>query len=225
MPTTTTKLSHSFSSTELFETCPKQYHARYVEKSIKSEDSAESLAGTRDHKSLENRLLDGTPLPPHLAKHEDKCDLITNSGFIVKPEQELAINKELEPCEWWDSDVILRVKADVALYSETTAALLDWKTGKRRPKNFQLELGALAQWIHYPKIKQTEAAFLWLRDDTTDRETYTRELDFDRILNKFKSKVERIEEAKEEGVWQAKPGYHCNWCGLKDTCTSSQARR
>jgi len=218
------RLAHSFSGLELFDACPKRYNALKVEKSVKSEDSEASLAGTRDHKFLEDRLLDGSKLPPHLSKAESACEAIANSGLIVKPEQEFALTKELEPCDWWHQDAFLRVKADVGLYSGTTAALLDWKTGKRRPKPFQLELGALTQFRHYPKIKSTKAAFLWLKDDTTDKYEFTREDDYDRILNKFMTKVERVEEAKEENVWQAKPGFHCNWCELKNTCTSSQAR-
>lgn len=221
----TPTLAHSFSRFELFDTCPKQFFHRHVKKDLKEEESEASLAGTRDHKSFELRLKEGLALPPHLKKHEEKCEIILGSGMEVKAEEELAIDKELKPCDWWHRDVFLRVKADVTLYSETTAGLLDWKTGKRKPKNFQLELGAMTQFLHYPKIKSTKAAFLWLRDDATDQETYTRDKDFERILTKTFEKADRIEEAVKEDVWQAKPGYHCNWCGLKDTCTSSQARR
>ena len=218
------KIAHSYSGFDLFDTCPKRYNALKVEKSVKSEDSEASLAGTRDHKSLENRLLDGSALPPHLKKAEPVCDAIATSGLIVKPEQEFALTKGLEPCDWWHQDVFLRVKADVAVYSETTAALLDWKTGKRKPKPFQLELGALTQFVNYPTIKSTTAAFLWIKEDASDKYTFTRDDDYERILAKLTTKADRIDEALEEGVWQAKPGYHCNWCELKNTCTSSQAR-
>ncbi len=218
------QLAHSHSSLELFNQCPKQYHARYIEKSIKSEDTEASLAGTRDHKSLEDRLKDGTPLPPHLKKHDSKCQMLLDSGLVVEAEQELAFNKELEPCQWWDKDVFVRAKVDVALYAESHASLLDWKTGRRNPKMSQLEIGTLAQWIHYPTIKQTTAAFLWLRDDTSDKETYVREDDYEPMLNRLMGKIERVEEAVEEGVWQAKPGRHCNWCPMRATCSSSQAR-
>lgn len=219
------KLAHSFSSLELFDSCPKRFYHLRVAKDIKEEDGEASLAGTRDHKSFEDRLKEGVPLPKHLSKHEDKCQVILNSGLVVKAEQELAIDKELKPCEWWHEDVLLRVKADVALYGKTKAALMDWKTGKRRPKPFQLELGALAQLIHYPNLKWTQAAFLWLRDDASDPYTFSREADYQRILDKFMAKVERVEEAATEGVWQAKPGYHCNWCGAKDICSYSQAKK
>lgn len=219
------QVAHSFSGFELFETCPKRYYHLKVAKDLKEEDGTASAAGTRDHSYFEHRLKDGTPLPPHLLRHEDKLSIIANSGFIVRPEEEFAINKRLEPVGWWDKDVFLRVKADVGLYGKRTAGLLDWKTGKRRPKNFQLELGALTQFIHYPEIKSTKAAFLWLRDDTADFVSLDRDDDYDRILNKLMTKADRIDEAVDEGVWQAKPGYHCNWCGLKDTCVSSRATR
>lgn len=220
----TKRQAHSFSSLELFDGCPKRYHHLKIAKDIK-EDSAASDDGTRQHKSLEDAIKDGTPLPPHMAKHEPKVEAILKSGLTVKVEEELAITKELVPCDWWHPDVFLRVKADVALYSETTAAVMDWKTGKRRPKPFQLELAALSQFIHYPKIKSTKAAFLWLKDDDTDKYEYTREKDYDRILDKLTTKTDRVDAAVVEGVWQAKPGYHCNWCGAKDFCTSSQAKK
>lgn len=217
-------LAHSHSSLDLFATCPKKFYHLRVAKDVKEEENQSSLDGKRDHEALEHRLKDGTKLPAHLQKHDPLCDAILRSGFKVVPEQELAVTKELIPCDWWHPDVFLRVKADVGLYTETAAAVLDWKTGKRKPKPFQLELGALAQFIHYPKVKSTEAAFLWLRDDATDKYTYTREEDFERIYNKLIEKVQRVEEAADEGVWQAKPGYHCNWCPASSICSYSQAR-
>lgn len=216
-------LAHSFSSLEVFNSCPKRFYHLRIAKDIK-EDSSTADDGTRQHKALEDRIKEGTPLPPHMEKHESQLSAITNSGLTVIAEQELAVTKELIPCDWWHPDVFLRVKADVALYTETTAALMDWKTGKRRPKPFQLELGALAQFIHYPKVKLTKAAFLWLKDDAADHYTYTREKDYDRILAKLTTKTDRVDAAVEEDVWQAKPGYHCNWCGAKDFCASSQAK-
>jgi hypothetical protein len=209
----------------MFEQCPKRFYALKVAKTHKAEDGVASAAGTRDHKSLEDRLMVGAALPPHLAKHEPLCDTITKTDLIVKAEEELAVTKELEPCEWWHRDVYLRVKADVGLYTATTAGLLDWKTGKRKPKPFQLELGALTQFIHYPNIKSTEAAFLWLKDDASDRYKFTRADDYHRILAKLKAKVERVEDAVADGVWQAKPSWLCNYCELKDECSYSQARR
>ena len=209
----------------MFDSCPKRYYHLRVAKDIKEEDGEASLAGTRDHKSFEDRIKQGIPLPPHLSKHEDKVSPLLNSGLEVKAEEELAVTKELVPCDWWHKDVFLRVKADVTLYGKTKAALMDWKTGKRRPKPFQLELGALSQFIHYPEIKSTKAAFLWLKEDASDTKTYTREQDYERILGKLIDKAKRIEEAAELDVWQAKPGYHCNWCGAKDICSYSQAKR
>lgn len=209
----------------MFESCPKRFYELRVAKNYKPEDSDASIDGTRKHKSLEDRLRDGTPLPPELAKHEDKCVTILNSGLTVKPEEELAFTKDLQPCDWWHKDVFLRVKADVALYGKTRAALMDWKTGKRKPKSFQLELGALSQFVHYPEIKSTKAAFLWLKDDVSDSYEFIRDRDATRILEKLHTKVNRIEEAAAEGVWQAKPGFHCNWCEAKNDCSYSQAKR
>lgn len=217
-------LQHSFSSLELFERCPKQYHHVRILKDVKDEDNEYSLAGTRDHKAFEDRLTTGLSLPPHLAQHEDKCQVILNSGATVKAEEELAIDRNLKPCGWWDKDVLLRVKADVCIYKGKTSALFDWKTGKRRPKPFQLELGALAQMTYYPEIEHTHAAFIWLKENSSDKYNFSRTEDQPRILEKFQSKVERVERAADEGVWQAKPSFMCNYCPAKKICSYSQAR-
>ena len=226
-PTPVPQLAHSFSSLELFGGdfgCPKKYYHLRVAKDYKQEEGAESLAGTRDHKGLEDRIKEGTPLPDHLKNLEGGIEVILNSGVEVKAEQELAVTKELIPCDWWHQDAFLRVKADVGLYTETTAGLLDFKTGKRRPKPFQLELGALAQWLHYPKIKLTKAAFLWLKDDTSDKYSYTRADDYDRILSKLMVKVQKIEDTVAEGVWQAKPSvFKCKYCPVRNDCSYSMA--
>jgi hypothetical protein len=219
------QLSHSFTSLQQFKTCPKQYWHYRIVKDVTEEEGEASLDGKRQHKSLEDRIKDGTPLPPNLSKHEGLIQALLSSGLEVKAEQELAITKELEPCDWWHPDVFLRVKADVGLYSKTTAGLLDWKSGKRSPKVAQLELGALAQFVHYPKVKSTKAAFLWLRDDATDDYKFTRADDYDRIKTSLMTSAQRIEDAVVEDVWQAKPGYHCNWCAAKDICTASQAKK
>jgi hypothetical protein len=220
-----TNLQHSFSSLELFERCPKQYHHVRILKDVKDEDNEYSLAGTRDHKALEDRLLSGTVLPPHLAKHEDKCELLATSGVKLMAEQELALDKQFNPCGWWDKDVLLRVKADVTMYNGKSAALLDWKTGKRKPKPFQLELGALAQFKYYPEIERTNTAFLWLKEDASDKMLYTREQDEARIQKKFKEKADKVQEAADDGVWQAKPSYfNCTYCPAKKICSYSQAR-
>lgn len=221
-------LAHSFSSLELFDGdfgCPKKYYHLKVAKDYKEEENEYSVSGTRDHKALEDAVKEGTPLPPHLAKHEDKVEVIRNSGMIIKPEEELAITRDLGVTEWWAQDVFLRVKADVALYSGTTAAVLDWKTGTRKPKSFQLELGALTQMIHYPEIKSTEAAFLWLKDDAADKYKYTREKDFDRIKDKLMAKVQKVEDTAADGVWQAKPSkWKCKSCPVRHDCSYSMAR-
>lgn len=218
------KLVHSFSSLEMFDGCPKRFYHLRVAKDYKPEDSEASLAGTRDHKAFEDRINLGTELPDYLKKHEGKVELLLNSGYEVTAEKEFAITRNFEPCEnWWHPDVFLRVKADVVVRGETRAAVLDWKTGKRRPKPFQLELAAMTMLTSYPMMKSTEAAFLWLREESADKYKYTRD-DLDRIKTKLMTKVEKIEETAADGVWQAKPGYHCNWCEVKNDCSYSQAR-
>ena len=58
----------SFSALDTFKTCPRQYEAKYVSKSVQEEKSEQMLWGERVHKAFELRQLDGTPLPAGLER-------------------------------------------------------------------------------------------------------------------------------------------------------------
>lgn len=218
------KLAHSFSSLELFENCPLRYYKQRVSKEVRDEGGSASIYGERVHKAFEDRLKDKVPLPDYLAAHEPTCAAVESMGGILKAENELVLTRELKPTGWWDEDAWLRSKLDVDVDLGDKTVTLDWKTGKRRPKFLQLELAALQIFLHRPDVKKISAGFVWLQDRDIDSEVYKRE-DYGSTLQKLQDKTKRIEDALEEGVWQAKPGPLCNYCPAKDTCLYADTRR
>lgn len=210
------KLKHSYSSLSEFEQCPKKYYHKRIAKDVVDPGSEASIYGERVHKAFEDRLRDGITLPTDLAKHEDKCQAILALGNI-EPEKELVLTEDLIPTGWWAKDAWLRSKLDVFGVRKKRAMVLDWKTGKRKPDFLQLELSAMQTMLHYPSIEEVNTGYVWLRDDKIDKETYTRD-ELDGIVKKVQDKADRIEEAKDLGVWQAKPSPLCGWCPAKDIC-------
>lgn len=222
------KLKHSFSSLKMFDNCPLRYYRQRIKKDVVDPGGEASIYGERVHKSFEDRIRDKTPLPPELGKHEKLCQSIEGLavGGSLKPEAELTLTKDLTPTGWWDDDAWLRLKADVLVVTKTNdAVVLDYKTGKRRPDFFQLELGALQVFQHYPEVSKVATSFVWLRDGgALDSEVFRRDKK-EVIEKKLRDKTTRIEEAIEEEVWPAKPGPLCNYCPARETCSYADTGR
>ena len=221
-------LTHSYSSMRMFDNCPLRYYRQRIKKDVVDHGGEASIYGERVHESFELRLKNKTPLPPELGKHEKLCLGVEKLavGGLLEPEKEMVLTKDLNVTGWYDDDAWLRLKADVVVVTrDKQAVCLDWKTGKRRPDFFQLQLGALQIFQHYPDVKRVATSFVWLKDNAAlDSEGYT--LDNKPMIEaKLRSKVERIEEALFEDVWPAKPGPLCNYCPAASTCSYADTRR
>ena len=213
----TRPLAHSYSAFKQFETCAKQYQMQRVTRVVKPSFGEASVYGNRIHKQLENRLRDKLPLPAESAKYELLCKSFEDLPGQLLVEQEMTLNAKLEIVGWWDDDAWLRVKADVLVLHLDTAVVSDWKTGKHRPDNFQLEILAVSTFKHYPDVQRVKASFVWLKDMRMDHVNYTRD-DCAALWTKLHGKVSRIEAALKEDVWPAKPSGLCPYCPAKNLC-------
>lgn len=213
------QLSHSFSSLKLYENCPLRYYHQRITKSIVDKGGEASQYGERVHKFLEDRLKDGTPLPPEVEPIEGAVTAIKRllGDGELHIEKELTLNKNLEPTGWWAKDAWVRSKLDVLILRDDEAFNIDWKTGKRRPDFTQLELFALQVFAHYPYIERVTGSFVWIKDAALDKQTYVRG-DTPRLWEAFLSRVQRIEQSLEHNNWPARPSGLCNYCPCKPTC-------
>jgi hypothetical protein len=222
---TVKKLTHSFSSLKQFDNCPKRYFHQRIEKSVKDEGGEAALYGEVVHKALEERVRDKKPLPPTLAKHEEVCaQLESIPGAEVYAEQELVLTKDFTPTGWWDEDAWIRSKLDVIVIKGNTALIGDYKTGKRRPDAFQLDLFALQAFCHYDYVTHVQASFWWLKDDATDTFKYSRK-ELPRLKQNMGYKIKRVEDALEHNNWPARPSGLCGYCPCKDFCEYAIKRR
>ena len=69
-------LIHSHSSIKDYQGCARRFHQVRILKRFKSQPTEATLYGTLVHEAFEKYLMEGTPLPEHLAKHQPALDSI-----------------------------------------------------------------------------------------------------------------------------------------------------
>ena len=213
------KLAHSYSSIKLYENCPLRYFRQRVVKDVVDEGGEASKHGERIHKFLEERLRDNAELPQDMFRYEKLCKSVEklSTGGELFIEKELVLTENLTPTGWWDSDAWLRSKLDVLVIKGTTAVVMDWKTGKRRPDFFQMELFAAQVFKHFPEVQTCKTTLLWLKDMAMDTESYERSQS-NEIWAKVLGKISRIYKSLDHDNWPAKPSGLCRFCPARHNC-------
>lgn len=213
------KLSHSYSSIKLFENCPYRYMRQRVVKDIVDEGGEASINGERIHKFLEDRLKENLELPQEVAHYEPLCRAVEHLASVgeLHIEKELVLNDNLQPTGWWDADAWFRSKLDILVIIGKDAVVMDWKTGKRKPDFFQMQIFAVQVFKHFPDVVRVKTSLVWLKDNKMDTETYTR-LQANELWAEIIKRINRIEKALEHDVWPAKPSGLCRYCPARHDC-------
>lgn len=205
-------IAHSYTSITSFETCPKRHYHLRVAKDVVEPPTDALKWGEIVHKSLENRLKDGTDLPEKLAHYEPYAALIERMPGDKLIEEAIALDRNFQRVAWWDKSVWLRAKLDVGVVANKKAAVFDWKTGKRKPDSDQLKLFAAVVFTVLPDVHETTTGFIWLPDKRVDKKVFTREQNAE-IWQEFLARMARVERAHLENKWPPKPSGLCrNYC-------------
>ncbi|NJN35839.1 MAG: PD-(D/E)XK nuclease family protein, partial [Nitrospiraceae bacterium] len=151
----------SYSALTRFESCPKQYWHLNVEKDFKDVGSEFSAEGTLIHDALHKRVIKGQPLPIEMRHFETMAKRFAETPGEKKGEMKLALNRKMEPVDYFAHDVYLRVIIDLLVVRNDWALLVDWKTGKVKDDFTQMGLCAavLSRWM--PELKKIQTAY-WL---------------------------------------------------------------
>lgn len=210
----TQPLPWSYSSLEDFNNCPRAFHEKRILKSVKEEDTEHTIWGTTVHKHFEDRQKDGTPLPAELAHFEPLMIKLDNLPGDFFAERKVALDRELQPCDFFDKQVWWRgvidwTKIDIA---NSRARIYDYKTGKMHAKFKQLKLFALHTFYSYPQVDTVEVKFYWTQTQIATGENYNRN-QISSIWSEFIPDLKQYVEAFRTDVWQPRPSGLCNgWC-------------
>lgn len=215
---TAMRLTHSYSSIKLFENCPLRYYRQRVLKDVKDEGGEASIYGERIHALLEARLK-GSDIDPEVVNYEPLCSAVLRlaEGGELHIEKELVLNEHLHPTGWWDSDAWLRSKLDVLVIRGEDAVVMDWKTGKRNPDFFQMQIFAAQVLKHFPDVSRVKTSLVWLKTLAMDTEQYTR-VNINEHWAEIMGRIQRIHDAYNSGNWPARPSGLCNYCPARHDC-------
>jgi len=212
------RLVHSYSSIKLFENCPLRYYRQRITKEVADESTEVSKYGERVHALLEARLK-GADIDPEVAQYEPLCaavEKLAKQGQLFV-EHELAVDENLVPVDWQHPNVWLRSKLDVLVVAGSEAVVMDWKTGKRRTDQFQMQLFAVQVFKHYPDVQRVKTSLVWLRTMEIDTSTYERS-DANGIWADVLRRIQRIHDAYENANWPARPSGLCRYCPCRYDC-------
>jgi len=212
------RLTHSYSSIKLFENCPLRYYRQRIRKDVSDQGGEASKYGERIHALLEARLK-GSEIDQEVVAYDPLCasvEKLAREGEL-HIEKELVLNENLHPTGWWEPDAWLRSKLDVLVLRGPDAVVMDWKTGKRNPDFFQMQIFAAQVLKHYPEVHRVRTSLVWLKTLEMDTEMYTR-VNINSAWAEIMARIQRIHDAYTNDNWPARPSGLCKFCPARDTC-------
>lgn len=215
----------SYSSISLFKQCKKKYYHLRVVRDITEPTSEQMIYGLEVHKAAELYIGDGEPLPPMYTYMKDALDALNRKPGDKYCEYEMALTRDLEPCDFDASNRWWRGIADLLIVNGSEAKIVDYKTGKAGyPDTKQLEILALALFKHFPDVQVVKAGLLFVVHDVFVPIEVKRIEEAAR-WKKWTDEVSQLEQAHLTGVWNPVPNFTCRgWCPVK-SCDHWQPRR
>lgn len=214
--------SYTFYNT--LQTCPHQAYHRYVGKTLPFVSTPEMDWGNQVHAALEARIKQAAPLPEEMKAAEGLAKQFADMSKVVavRAELQLAMTVDGKPCEWKADAAWFRGKLDCVTRTETSAWMVDWKTGNVREDPFELECGALLLKVNRPQLGSIVGEYFWLKIGQAGLR-YT--------LNNHGATYEKLvnlrreaETYLEKGEWPKRKSPLCGYCQVKSCENRYDAR-
>lgn len=207
-------VSWSYSALDMFENCPRKYWAVKIQKLV-DDSNQYNRQGDDEHKAFENRLKKGIMLPETLRPLEPMLEQITSIPGEKYFEYQMTLDSNFVPCGWRDWDrAWVRGAADLLIVNGPQAWYFDWKSGKFRPSDEQIELTSLLVFRHFPQVQKINSALVFYRHAKLHPHIVRRE-DESRLWNGYIGRVRTLEDAKRNDQWPATPNGLCAYCPYK----------
>lgn len=156
-------LAWSFSALETWRNCAHKFAQTRIFKNY-SDDNKWNKDGTSEHEVFDAYLKRRQTLIPKYAEAKPLLDKLLLTPGQLYSEFSMALNQEFQPCAGNDwNQAWVRMISDVLIVNGAVAYLIDWKTGKVRPKPEQNELVALGVFQHFPAVTQVRATFAYVQ--------------------------------------------------------------
>jgi hypothetical protein len=205
----------SFSGLKQFLNCPRQYHEVKVLRNFVVQETEQIRYGKEVHKALEEYVRDGTPLPKNYQRFAKYADPLVATPGDKYVEFQMALDANLQPCDFDSPDYWVRGIADILIVDGDTAWVADYKTGSAKyPDPKQLKLMALMVFTKFPSVETVKGALLFVANDATVFEQYIRG-QIGKLWGEFTPAITRLNAAYTNDSWPANPTGLCGWCPVK----------
>ncbi len=217
----------SYSRYADYQQCPLKFKLKHIDK-LKEPGSPAMQRGSDIHKKGELYLTaTGKPKLPEEYKHFAsemaqlrKLDPLVEQQWGFTSSWQPASGDGRDPHGWFANDTYLRIVTDVSVvYDDTTADIIDFKTGKMYATNQdQMDLFSTGPFMKFTKLELVTTR-LWYLDipDTTGQgentvvQEFTRD-DFERIKKEW---AKRIRPMFMDKKFPPKPNDKCRWCHFR----------
>lgn len=221
--------SWSYSKLKNYEVCPRKHYEVDLAKTfaeVPDDDPDSALNwGNRVHDAFKVALKSGTALPKEMSAFQHWIDKINAGPGELLVEQKYAINRNFEAVAYFANDVWVRMIGDAVRIDKPftdrhgnrfrLALVVDWKTGKILEDPVQLMLMAQALFSTYPDLTHVRSEYVWLKDDCTTPELFTRQ-EVAEQWTKLMPRIATLEKAAMTQSYPPKPGRLCkNWCPVQ----------
>lgn len=199
----------TYSQLDSFETCPRKFYHTKVKRDVVEPPTIHTEWGTKVHTAMENYILNGEVLPEGMTQWQSLIEKIAALPGEKLVEYKYALDKNFQPADW--KQAWTRGVADLVVIHKDKAAVMDYKTGKRKPSE-QLDLYATYIFAHHPEIQVVTTGFVWLKQRRIDRKQIVKK-ELPTVWQSFLPRVAKLESAYERDSWPAKTSGLCNgWC-------------
>ena len=214
--TRTKSFAWSYSALNNYETCPRRYYEYSIAKSVDEPESEHIRYGNSVHQAFERRVAFGEKLPLGMGMYENMLAGLAAAQGDVYAERKLAIDKDFTPSTWFGPGAWFRQVLDYTnVRPDLVAVTLDYKTGKPKEDNTQLQLAAGMIFAHDPEVTRVRAAMVFVGYGATERAEYTRE-QLPEIWDEILPRVRTLERARASQDFPPNPGGLCRrYCGVK----------
>jgi hypothetical protein len=207
----------SYSKLKNYRTCPKRHYEVDVQKNY-VEDSEQLTWGNSVHDALAKAVGSGEPLPVSMKSYQKWVDAARALPGQTLVERKYALSRMFTAQPYFGPQVWFRGIADLLNIQGNKGIAWDWKTGKIKHDSEQLLLMAACVLVHHPELDEVETEFVWLQEDCTTKDTWTRAALRGELVRLI-PEVDNMEIAYKALNFPPLPGKLCRkWCPVQ-SCT------
>ena len=208
--------TYSFSKINAYRTCPYQWYEKYISKTVEFKPTAATQWGVDTHTAAEHCINDSKPLTERYALLKPYIDKILATPGTKRAEVEYAVTVDLKPCDFWNSSAWLRGKLDVEINQGDKVHILDWKTGRAKPTDFnELRCFSVLTFLNNPEVDKTRNSYIWLKLDSKPTVEFQDRSNLMSLIEPLQETIDLIERDVSSGVFRPKPSGLCGaWCDV-----------